>query len=173
MEKIFYAERSAYPNSKTALEKILRDFYDIPAPVFFRSKTGKPYLTENFGVYFSISHTNERLFIAVSDAEVGIDAERQNRSVDYQSILKKFPLKEREEIRNERDFIKRWTIKESAVKYLGGTLTKDLAKLCFSNNKLFFEEKELPVFITQTCLVGHFVCICSERDFANAEFIEI
>ena len=173
MEKIFYAERTAYPTSEKAIQKILREFYQLPDPSLSRTQTGKPYLVQNAGLYFSVSHTDSLLFIAVSDTELGIDAEMENREVDYLPILKKFPTEERGEITNSREFIQRWVIKESAVKYLGGTLAKDLAKLRFSKNKLFYGENELPVRLRVTTFRGHCLSICSKRDFENAEWIEI
>lgn len=173
MEKIFYAEHSAYPNSERAIEKIFQDFFNIPAPILSRTQAGKPYLAQNLGLFFSVTHTDSLLFIAVSDKEVGIDAERQNRTVNYTPILKKFPPDECEEIKNAQDFIRRWVIRESAVKYLGGTLAKDLKKLRFYQEKLFFNGKELSVFLRLKSFRGHDLSICAQRDFENAEFIRI
>ena len=44
MEKIFYAEHSAYPNSERAIEKIFQDFFNIPAPILSRTQAGKKLL---------------------------------------------------------------------------------------------------------------------------------
>ncbi|MBQ8229909.1 MAG: 4'-phosphopantetheinyl transferase superfamily protein [Clostridia bacterium] len=173
MEKIFYAERSAYPSSERAIEKILRDVFGAENAVIARTETGKPYLADHLGLFFSVAHTDELLFVAFSDTEVGIDAERLDRAVDYLSIVKKFPVAEREEISSARQFLERWVVKESAVKYLGSTLAKELKTLCFSQGKLLRKGAEMPVALTVKTFRGHIVAVCGKRDFENAEFIGI
>ena len=173
MEKIFYAERSAYPSSEIAIQKILREVFGVENAVISRTKTGKPYLADRLGIFFSVAHTDELLLIAFSDKELGIDAERLDRAVEYEPILKKFPLIEREEIRSCQDFLKSWVVKESAVKYLGSTLTKELKTLCFSKGKLLRNGAELPITLTVKSFRGHIVAICGKRDFQSAEWINI
>lgn len=173
MEKIFYAERSAYPSSETAIQKILREVFGVENAVISRTKTGKPYLADRLGIFFSVAHTDELLVIAFSDAEIGIDAERLDRAVEYEPILKKFPLMEHEEIRSCQDFLKSWVVKESAVKYLGSTLTKELKTLCFSQGKLLRNGAELPITLTVKSFRGHIVAVCGNRDFQSAEWINI
>lgn len=173
MEKIFYAESSAYPSSETAIQKILREVFGVENAVISRTKTGKPYLADRLGIFFSVAHTDELLVIAFSDAEIGIDAERLDRAVEYEPILKKFPLMEHEEIRSCQDFLTSWVVKESAVKYLGSTLTKELKTLCFSKGNLLRNGAELPVVLTVKSFRGHIVAVCGNRDFQSAEWINI
>ena len=173
MEKIFYAERSAYPSSEIAIQKILREVFGVENAVISRTKTGKPYLADRLGIFFSVAHTDELLLIAFSDKELGIDAERLDRAVDYTTIVKKFPLAEHEEIRCCQSFLKSWVVKESAVKYLGSTLAKELKKLCFLQGKLLRNGEELPAVLTVKSFRGHIVAVCGKRDFQSAEFIGI
>ena len=127
----------------------------------------------NIPLFFSVSHTKERLFIAFSDSNVGLDAEKNNRETEYLPIIKKFHPLERKEILSNEHFIRHWTIKESAVKWLGGSLAKDLSRLHFYKNALFYGEMEIPAKLTFFQIDEHFVSVCSERDFSQAEIIPI
>ena len=66
--------------------------------------------------------------VAVSKREVGIDAENfAEKKVDFESVANKyFSEAEREQIKSERHFFTLWTKKESAIKYAGKTLAKNL-----------------------------------------------
>lgn len=170
MGKIFYVDKSAF-STEEALKAILSKVYGIPNAVILRTKNGKPYV-EN-GPFFSVSHTEKTLFIAFSSAQIGLDAELLSREINYASILKKFPSEECEEIACTQDFLKHWVVKESAVKYLGGTLARGLQSLSFFQNNLTYKGKELPVKLTFFELEGHILSVCSEEDFSNAEFIRL
>lgn len=174
MEKIFFAESSAFPSSISAVEKILSTHFGMTNTQICRTENGKPYLKNpEIPLYFSISHTKTGLFIAVSNKNVGIDAEAIDRNVHYQPILSKFLMEEREEITACEDFLLHWTVKESAVKYLGGTLAHDLNKFSYIHGVLRYNRLELPVHVTTLRLQGHILSICGERDFSNAEFISL
>ncbi len=136
-----------------------------------KTENGKPYLKSNIPLYFSVSHTNALLFIAFSDENIGVDVERIDRNVNYSTLLKKFPYTEREEISSATDFLTHWTAKEAAIKWLGGTLARDLKKLCFIKNQIWYDTLPLPICITSKLLDGHIITVCSERDFSNAELI--
>lgn len=170
MEKIFYANKNDYATDD-ALRKILVEFYQVENPVVLRSPSGKPYV-EN-APHFSVTHTKQRLYVAVSSQPVGLDAESLQRNGNFQTILKKFPDIEQEEIVNREAFLTHWVAKESAVKYLGGTLAKDLSKLAFLNGRLFFENHPLPVMATLLHHENHLLCVCCEKDFSNAIFVKI
>ena len=174
MEKIFFAKNPAFPSSISAVKEILSTYFGIDNAEICRTENGKPYLKNAKNpLHFSISHTKTGLFIAFSKENVGIDAERMERTVRYQSILNKFPFEEREEIACEEDFLRHWTVKESAIKWLGGTLAHDLKKLRYTNGLLHYNQLELPVHITTLRLEGHILSICSDRDFSSAEFITL
>ena len=172
MEKIFYTEKYAFPTSISAVEKILNEYFGVYNVKINRTDNGKPYLENSSKrLFFSVSHTKTTLFIAFSDENVGIDAESLDRKVDYVSILKKFPIEEREEIRSTEIFLRHWTVRESAVKWLGGTLARELGKFSYVKGKLCYRQKELSVCVTTIVFQNHILSICSERDFSNAEFI--
>ena len=172
MEKIFYADKSAFSSSIEAVEKIFREFFHIPAPIILRTENGKPYL-ENGELFFSVSHTKSMLFVAISDKNVGIDAENLLRKNPSPSLLKKFTLEERAEITSNEDFLRHWTAKESAIKYLGGTIAKDLKDLRFIQGKLRHEKVDLNVTATVFQLFKHIVTVCHENDFSKAEIVPL
>ncbi len=173
MEKIFYADISTFPSSQAAIEHILAAHFGIFDGKIVKTENGKPYLQNYTRLFFSVSHTKSKLFIAFSDENVGVDAEELERKCNLPTLLKKFSEVERNEIRTTDDFLTHWTVKESAVKWLGGTLAHDLKKLTFFRNALCYEHLQIPVKITIKRLDGHILSVCSERDFSDAELISL
>ena len=169
MGKIFYADRSAY-STNVALKKILLTHYNVDGEIL-RSKNGKPYV-EN-GPHFSVSHTDERLFIAVSSENVGLDAEPLSRKINYTSIIKKFPIEEQREIDSSEVFLRHWIARESAVKYLGGKLSTCLKELSFQKNTLVYQGTPFPAPLHFLKFDGHVLCVCSKEDFHSPTFIPI
>lgn len=173
MGKIFYTDKSKY-SSEELVTRILSQYYEIENAEIRRTKNGKPYLANaKMPLYFSLSHTKELLFIAFSEENIGLDAEPLHREVDYEKICAKFPCEEREEIRSAKVFLQHWVAKESAVKYLGGTLARDLKKLSFAHGLLTYEKQPFPVSPQFLEFRGHILCVCSRQFFSNAEFVEI
>jgi 4'-phosphopantetheinyl transferase len=78
----------------------------------------KPFLTEYPGFHFSVSHTRGLLVIAVSDREVGVDAEKL-RPVRMKVADRFFTPHERGSITSQEDFFTVWTRKEAYLKYTG------------------------------------------------------
>ena len=166
MEKIFYTEQNKYHDSTEAIRHILTEYFGVENPRISRTETGKPYLIDT-PLFFSVSHTDGLIFIAVSDCNVGIDAERNDRHVDYQKIIKRFPEDERALIRSSTDFLRHWTVKESAVKWLGSSLSHDLRELRYGKDGVFYKEIPLPVYISFPNFKGYMLAVCGERDFSN------
>ena len=169
MNTIFYTDKSHFPSSKEFIEIILEKHFQISNYEILKSESGKPYFS-NYEVidhgnplYFSIPNTKEKYFIAFSRQNVGIDSELQYRKPDYEAIIAKFDEKERNEITSTTDFLKHWTVKESAIKWLGGTISKDLNKLSFVNGKLLFKGLDLPISLAQFELENHFISVCHEK----------
>lgn len=173
MEKLFHANVTAFASTDEALRALFQRFFYLRDVRIVR-KNGKPYL-ENAPqpLYFSVSHTDDELFIAVSDKNVGVDAEKACRRVEYKPILKRFSPSERREIANADDFLRHWTIKESAVKWLGSTLAHDLRKLQYASGKLLYESEPFPVLLSVLRQDDVWLAVCCENDFSQAERIEI
>lgn len=174
MEKIFYTQRSAFASSEDAVKKILQDYFGYSNPQILRTENGKPYLAQStLPLFFSISHSDNALFIAFCDENVGLDVEKNNRTVNYLPIIRKFPENEREKIKNTQDFLRHFTAKESGIKWLGGKLSRDFSSLLFMDGKLYYKDVSLPVQITLHEYNGFYLTVCSEKDFSHAEIVTL
>ena len=170
MEKIFYTDKSAF-TTEAALKKIFSAHYGNDNVTILRAEHGKPYVEG--GPFFSVTHTQDRLYIAFSDKEIGLDAEHLSREPHYEPILKKFPPQERAEITSVKEFLQHWVVKERAVKYLGGTLATDLNGLCYANGCLHYNQQDFPAKITLLQHEDFILSVCGNGDFENAVFIPL
>ena len=152
MEKIFYAERSKYPTSESAVKTILNKYFGYETADILRTDNGKPYLNGEDGLFFSVSHTDDTLFIAFSDKNIGLDAEPKNRKVD---------------------FLKNFTAKESAVKFFGGKLAIDLKYLQVIGNEIIYKGNPLSATLSYPKAEEFIIAVVCENDFSNAELIPL
>ena len=167
MIKIFVANKTDYPNSTALIQSILQEKFGEKNYQICKTEHGKPYLKgveRKSAKYLSVSHTKEKYFIAFSPFEIGIDAEDLSREVNYSTVLKKFNETERAKVQNVSDFLAIWTAKESVVKYLGSTLSKDLKNIAVDNGCVTFCEEKLPVRIKHFQKFGHILSVCLERE---------
>ena len=144
-----------------------------PAAVFItKNENGKLYIhsPKNLGLFFSISHTNDLLFVAFSEENIGIDTENINRNVHYSPIIKKFSASEQSEICSKNDFFTHWTAKEAAIKWLGSSISKDLNALSFIEGKMQYNETTLPLYFSFYIFNEHLVAVCGETDTDNIQF---
>ncbi len=170
MEKIFYADKSAF-TTEAALKKIFSAYYGKSEVTISRTKNGKPYV--ECAPYFSVTHTKDRIYIAFSEEEIGLDAEDLSRISNYGPIVKKFSPAEQAEITCAKDFLTHWVVKECAVKYLGGTLASDLKHLDYIHGRLTYQQQAFPAKITLLQHEGFILSVCGNGDFENAEFIHL
>lgn len=98
---------------------------------------GKPFLTNNKKVYYSISHSGNRVMCAVADVPVGCDVEQIGR-VSYKVAKRFFSEGELEVIESlegeEAKTVMRtklWCLKESFGKLKGGGLSDAIGKTEF------------------------------------------
>ncbi|MBQ3527316.1 MAG: 4'-phosphopantetheinyl transferase superfamily protein [Clostridia bacterium] len=120
----------AYVLLKKALSDIGIDSFSLEY-----GENGKPYLAGNTGVYFSLSHSFERVMCALSDCEIGCDVERvQKKSL---AVADRFFAPEEIALikgaENETDMFSRiWTLKESFLKMTGKGMTIPLDSFYFN-----------------------------------------
>lgn len=107
-----------YKKEKATDEYIRESVGDSKAEIL-RTDKGKPYLEK--GPFVSVSHTGDIVVVAVSENEVGIDAEKMDREVKKQEeiIQKYFTEKEKEYATTREKFLEIWTKKESYGKFTG------------------------------------------------------
>ena len=94
--------------------------------VFRTEANGKPYLADDTGLHFNVSHSRDMALIAVAPFPIGIDIEFQNETVDYLDVAESvFSASERAIVRNNggnarRDaFFSLWARKEAYLKATG------------------------------------------------------
>lgn len=100
---------------------------------FASNEFGKPRLAGDDRVHFNLSHCDERAVLAIGNAEVGIDLERE-RPIEHVDLAKRYfhPREvaaitaSREEAEQRRAFFLVWTLKEAVVKALGTGLSTPL-----------------------------------------------
>ena len=171
MKKIFYAKRNQYTKSEDAVIEILQAYFSIPSPKIVKTKNGKPLIDGKKDLFFSISHTKDMLFIAFSDTEIGLDIEQSDRTILFSPIVSKFSESERKTIVSSIDFLKNFTAKESAVKFLGGKLALDFYKLSVINGQIYYNNSPLPALLSYPVMDGYILAVVSEKDFSYPEFI--
>ena len=114
--------RSGHEAGRELLARLYRETAGETLPEIAVADRGKPYfVSEN--LHFSISHTKNHVFCALSDRPVGLDAEEMDRDVNLRLAEK--ILSPSETVRWEASADRRaallrlWVLKEAAVKLSG------------------------------------------------------
>jgi 4'-phosphopantetheinyl transferase len=112
--------------SEPFLQQVLARYISAHDLIIERGEFGKPYLRDFPEWQFNVSHSSEKLLIAVSNTPVGIDIERIKPRKSFAGLVKKyfalseqnywFALPENEKLTAFYDF---WTRKEAVVKGIG------------------------------------------------------
>ena len=100
---------------------------------FATNAFGKPRLAGGGPVHFNLSHCEERAVLAISNAEVGIDLERE-RPIEHVDLARRYfhphevaaITASPDEAEQRRAFFLIWTLKEAVVKALGTGLSTPL-----------------------------------------------
>lgn len=125
--------RSRFVAGRARLRSLLGEHLDLDPRtlVFVQNEFGKPWLAHHPSVHFSLSHSEDRAVLAVSDTlVVGADIERV-RALEHLDLARRYfhpnevaaieKLARREE--QLRAFFGIWTLKEAVVKSLGRGLS--------------------------------------------------
>ena len=105
---------------------LLADMYQrktgMPLPEILVTDRGKPYFKDS-PLHFSLSHTKRRVFCALSDRSVGLDAEEADREIDLRLADKILSPAERRQFDAAPDkrfaLLRFWVLKEAAAKFSG------------------------------------------------------
>ena len=96
--------------------------------LFHKNNFGKPYLVNQEGIHFNISHSGRWIIGGISNNALGIDIEKV-QIIDFELAKRFFSKKEYSELikKNNRQkleyFFDLWTLKESYIKFIGKGLT--------------------------------------------------
>lgn len=133
---------------------------------------GKPFL-HDYHIYFSLSHSGDYVFCAVSDEEIGVDIQRH---ANYrQNVVKRFfhPAEQAyisSLSLNKRAaaFFRLWTLKESCAKMLGTSLAKTLSSVSvqFTVQAVVAHAngQKLPCTFNEYNLDGYSAAVCSKKE---------
>ena len=99
------------------------------------------------GVHFNVSHSDGTALVAIASAEIGVDIERIDGSVDYAGVAQSvFSRSEIEMLRNASDarrgevFFSIWTRKEAYLKATGAGFSSDLPKISTASSHGVIED---------------------------------
>lgn len=104
------------------LEQLYREKTGKALPEILATDRGKPYF-KDAALHFSISHTKHYAFCALSERNIGIDAEETDRRIDLRLAEKILSPGEKEQYAAARDksvaLLTFWVLKEAAGKLTG------------------------------------------------------
>ena len=126
------------------LSQGLKEEYGIEKIEITYNEYGKPYLKNNDKIFFNISHTKHIVACVIADTEVGVDVE-EVRAYTPLIIDKVLNENEKNNLKDEKDFIKYWTIKEAVCKCEG----TGIANFDFKNinyDKYDFDMRHYPEY---------------------------
>lgn len=114
--------RSGHDVGRELLEALYLEETGENLPPISYTEQGKPYFA--FGAYhFSVSHTDDHAFCALSRENIGIDAEEMTRKSDPRLADRYLSEKERQRLQNAPDqnaaLLRFWVLKEALAKLTG------------------------------------------------------
>lgn len=111
--------RSGHEAGRTLLAAAYREKTGREMPPILIGEWGKPYF-DGSDLHFSISHTKNHAFCALSDGPVGIDAEEADRNISLRLAPKILSPGEMARFDGSREMLLRfWVLKEAEVKRTG------------------------------------------------------
>ena len=133
---------------------------------------GKPYLTDNEGVFFNISHSAAVVVCAVSQRPVGVDVEEERH---FDERLRNYVFSA-DELSSDPDDIyctRLWTIKESVMKYFGTGISLGAKSIHISMDKeirVICDDRDTKgLYIAEYRYGNAGISVCSKfRRFASA-----
>jgi 4'-phosphopantetheinyl transferase len=136
----FDADRGRFLYAHAMVRDVLSRVLDRPAAQirFETGSHGKPFLTE--GPRFNLSHSGERVLLAISDLEVGVDVESVRAKPDLMGVANRFfssreiaELQALPEALRTQAFFRCWARKEAYIKGLGFGLAQQLNRFSVSS----------------------------------------
>ena len=114
--------RNAHEAGRELLRRMYRELCGEACPEIRIAERGKPYFADSQW-HFSISHTKNHVFCALSQSNVGLDAEETDRQVNLRLAEKILSETEMARFEGASDksaaLLKLWVLKEASVKLTG------------------------------------------------------
>lgn len=150
---IFEKDRNQFITAHGSLRKILSQYLSVdPGIIQFRKTNNKkPYITFPVtSLKFNISHSQEKILVAVGTDEMGVDIEKIKPGFEFKDFIKSyFSSKEQNAILNSSNanetFYKFWTRKEAVLKATGIGIIDNLKEIeiCETENLSNFSHIDL------------------------------
>lgn len=145
------------------LEYSVQTVWGIPLPELTPPGKGKPEFVGETGKFFSISHTDTHVLVALSDVPVGVDVQTRRRITEESARI----LMDDEEW-NQFDFHDLWCLRESLYKLNGAGHLRNVLRFRREGEKLIY-----PVAGIYGSLIDGIencaAAVCQEQDFAVPE----
>ncbi len=168
-EEVMRLKNDAKRKSKIAADRISRiaisEFCNVsPAEIrFSKNEFGKPFAV-GLDVFFSISHSGDLVYCAVSDREIGIDIEK-NREIRLDAAKRFACESELEYIGGSTErFFEIWTLKEAYFKCIGTGLGADIRSVSFKKTDGSYECSENGFLLTKLGLPDGYTGFICEKD---------
>jgi phosphopantetheinyl transferase len=120
--ELFWARIEPGQTGHEAAWALLERSYGAPLPEVARTDRGKPYFLHS-ALHFSLSHTGQHVFCALSDRPVGVDGEETCRLVRPELAEKILSAGELSRYHRAEDknaaLLKLWVLKEAQAKCTG------------------------------------------------------
>lgn len=138
------------------------------APTLAYGENGKPYLADNPDTYFSITHSDKWVFLAVSDSEVGIDAQAP-RKVCPRLAARSTTAEELAWVKldTEPHFTRLWTMKEAYLKFTGTGLTVPIREVTISVPPADGYDEQNHCYWSLLSYEGIPLSVCSKNAIGN------
>ena len=138
------------------------------APNLTYGENGKPYLADDPDTYFSITHSDKWVFLAVADGEIGIDAQAPRKVCPRLAARSTTP----EELAwvkedTEPHFTRLWTMKEAYLKYTGAGLTVPIREVTISVPPIDGHDKQNDCYWSLLFYEGIPLSVCSKNAIGN------
>lgn len=158
--------------AEVLLRYVLYQHYQIEDISFGYNEFGKPFLQGHENIFFNLSHSGEWVLCGIGDSPLGIDVE-QMRTINLNLAKRFFHEKEYEYLmgftgeKQNAEYVKLWTLKESYVKHIGKGLKISLDSFWFEiteNNILLHGQDKLNQelqFISGKVDENHCYSICT------------
>jgi len=151
VKKLTPRRRLLYHFSRGCLRHVMSNMTGLdPLDIPLKANPGEPpLLAEGWG-HISMSHCSDALLIGWSSGEIGVDIERKDRQVQAYKLSKRFFTQDENcEIENltpsqaKEIVLKRWVVKEAAVKWQRGKLANNINQWIWKNKSSFAYHKKL------------------------------
>ena len=134
-----------YHTSRGYLRNVMSNMTGLdPLDIPVKANPGQPPLLEEGWGHVSMSHCSDALLIGWASGKIGVDIERKDRELQARKLSKRFFNKYEDcEIENLTEsqakelVIRRWVIKEAAIKWQTGKIATNINQWVWKNKSPF------------------------------------